>query len=196
MVYKWAKPEKEVRFDGIEVKAGETVEKRAEFQEGYLSVEVLVNGQKGSAGLYVYQAGTDKRVVSGDTSADNPKVFKLVPGTYDLKVVYKWAKPETEKVIQGIQVLTGQTVEKRLEFQEGILEVRSTSGGKGVKSGLQFFNPGEERRFATGNGGEKIRMRPGSYEVLVKAYALPDKPEKRVSFTIQAGQTTVLDVDF
>lgn len=190
------KPPQKVVFSQMTIAPGSTIEKTADFSEGFLSVEVLVNGQKGSAGLYVYQAGTDKRVTSGDSSADNPKVFKLVPETYDLKVVYKWAKPETEKVIQGIQIATGQTVKKRLEFQEGILEVRATSRGKGVKSGLQFFNPGEKGRFATGNGGEKIRMRPGSYEVLVKAYKLPDKPEKRVPFTIQAGQTTVLDVDF
>jgi Ca-activated chloride channel family protein len=196
VIYRKSRPETEVSFEGIEITAGETTEKRAEFQEGFLSVEVLVNGEHGTAGLSIYQAGTDKRVTTGDTSADNPKVFTLTPGAYDLKVLYKKAKPETEKAIQGILIAAGQIEENQLEFQEGILEVRATSGGKTVKSGLQFFNPGEERRFATGNGGKKIPMRPGSYEVLVKAYTLPDQPEKRQAFTIQGGQTTVLDVDF
>jgi hypothetical protein len=196
VIYRKSKPEREVRFDGIEIKASETVEKKAEFGEGLLSVEVLVNGQKGAAGLYIFDAGTNKRVSTGDTSSDNPRVFKLNPGVYNLKVAYRRAKPETEKVIEGIEIVTAQKVEKRFEFKEGILEVRATSGGKGVKSSLEFFNPGEKRRFATGNGGKKIQMRPGSYEVLVKAYRLPDKPQKRVPFSIQAGQTTVLNVDF
>jgi Ca-activated chloride channel family protein len=191
-----SKPEREVRFDGIEVKAGETIEKRAEFQEGLLSVEILVNGQKGTAGLHIYQAGTDKRVTTGDTSRDNPKVFTLTPGAYDLKVFYRKAIPETETMVQNVQVVTGQTVEKRLEFQEGFLEVRSTSGGTIAKSDLKFFHPGEKKHFDTGNTGKKIEMLPGSYEVVIRAYKLPDKPEKRVPFTIQAGQTTVLDVDF
>jgi Ca-activated chloride channel family protein len=196
VVYRKSKPEREVRFNGIQITGGETVEKRAEFGEGLLSVEVLVNGQKGSAGLYIYDAGTNKRVTTGDTSRYNPKTFKLNPGAYNLKVAYKRAKPETQKVIEGIEIVTAQKVEKRLEFQEGILEVRATSGGKSVKSSLEFFNPGEKRRFATGNGGKKIAIRPGSYEVIVKAYKMPNKPVKRVSFTIHTGQTTVLDVTF
>jgi Ca-activated chloride channel family protein len=196
VVYRKSKPEREIRFDGITVQAGETVEKRAEFGEGLLSVEALVNGRKGTAALYVYEAGTNKRVATGDTSAKNPRVFKLIPGTYNLKVAYRKAKPETETILSGIEIVQGQTVEKQLVFQEGLLEVRSTSGGRSVKSNLQFFQPGIKKRFATGNAGKPIKMVPGDYEVLVRAYKLSEKPEKRVPFSIQAGQTTVLDVTF
>ncbi|NNF99468.1 MAG: VWA domain-containing protein [Desulfobacteraceae bacterium] len=196
VTYKKSRPERELRFEGIEITAGKTIEKQADFVEGSVSVEVMVNDRKGTAGLAIYEAGTSKRVATGDTSRDNPKAIKLNPGAYDLKVIYKKAKPETEELIRGFQVVKGQTVEKRLDFQEGILEVRSTSGGTSVKSDLQFFNPGEKRRFATGSGGKTIAMRPGSYEALIRAYKLPGKPEKRVSFTIRVGQTTILDVVF
>ena len=65
-----------------------------------------------------------------------------------------------------------------------------------MRSYLKLFYPGEKKRLGTGYSGKKILMRPGDYEALVSEYKLPNKPEKRVPFSIKAGQTTVLNVDF
>ena len=196
VVYRGSKPETEQRFNGIEIKAGQTEERKAEFGEGRLSIEVLVNGKKGSAGYYIYDAGTTNRVTSSDTSSDNPKVINLNAGNYDLKVVYRKAIPEREIVLKNIEVSQAQTSKQRVEYQEGILNVKVTSGGQPTRGGLSFFRPGDSRRIATGNAGKPIKMQPGQYEVAVKAYKLKGKPEKRIPFAIQAGQTTNLDVDF
>jgi Ca-activated chloride channel homolog len=196
VLYKKSKPATERRFNGIEVKAGQAIAKQVEFGEGRLSIEVLVNGSKGSAGLYVFEAGKNKRITTGDTSRDNPKIFKLNAGNYDMKVVYRKAIPATERILENIEVVQGKTVEKRVEYQEGILEIQATSGGKATRGGLSFFRPGESKRLATGNAGKPIRMQPGRYEVVVKAYKLKGKPEKRIPFAIQAGHTTALGVDF
>lgn len=81
-------------------------------------------------------------------------------------------------------------------YQEGILEVKTTSQGKAVRGDLKFFRPGENKRIASGTAGKQIKMQPGRYDVVVRAYKLQGKPEKRTAFTIQAGQTTTLEVDF
>ena len=196
VVYRGSKPETERRFNGIEIKPGQTEERKAEFGEGQLSIEVLVNGKKGSAGYYVFDAGTNNRVTSSDTSSNNPKIINLNAGIYDLKVVYRKAIPEKEIVLKNIEVVQARTLEQRIEYQEGILNVKVTSGGQPTRGGLSFFRVGDSRRIATGDAEKPIRMQPGQYEVVVKAYKLERKPEKRFPFTIQAGQTTNLDVDF
>ena len=196
VVYRRSKPESEIRFDGIEVQPGRVVEKQAAFGHGSLSVEALVNGEKGAVGLYVFQAGTKNRVTTGDTSRDNPKVLQLQAGAYDLRVVYRKATPETEQVFENVQVVADETVEQRAAFEEGILEIRATSGGRTVKANFQLFHAGEKKRFDTENANEKVRMRPGDYEALVRAYKLEGDPKKRVSFSIRQGETTTLNVDF
>ena len=196
VVYRGARPETEQRFDGIEIKPGRTEERTAEFSEGRLSIEVLVNGKKGAAGYYVFDAGTTRRVTSSDTSSHNPKVLNLNPGNYDLKVVYRKAIPEKEIVLKNIEVVQARTSEQRVEYQEGILNVKVTAGGRPTRGGLSFFRTGDTRRIATGNAQKPIKMQPGQYEVVVKAYKLEGKPEKRFPVTIQAGQTTNLDAVF
>jgi len=196
VVYKDSKPESKQRIDGIEIKAGQVSEKRIEFGEGQLSVEVLVNDKKGPAGMYIYEAGTNNRIATGDTSRDNPKVISLNAGNYDLKVVYRKAIPEKEVIIENLQIAQGQTTPQKVTYQEGTLNVKVTSGGSPTRGGLSFYLPGESKRVATGNAGKTIKMQPGQYEVVVKAYKLDGKPEKRVPFTIQTGQSTNLDVNF
>ena len=196
VVYRGSKPETRQRFNGIEIKPGQTEERKAEFGEGRLSIEVLVNGKKGTAGYYVFGAGTTHRVTSSDTSSDNPRVINLNAGHYDLKVVYRKAIPESEIVLKNIEIVQAQTSKQKVEYQEGVLNVKVTSGGQPTRGGLSFFRPGDSRRIATGNAEKPIKMQPGQYEVAVKAYKLKGKPEKRIPFTIQAGETTDLDVDF
>ncbi|MCP3887440.1 MAG: hypothetical protein GY702_01005, partial [Desulfobulbaceae bacterium] len=196
VLYIGSKPETKRRFNGIEIKPGQTEERKAEFGEGKLSVEVLVNGKKGAAGFYIYAAGTKNRIATGDTSRDNPKVRNLNPGNYDVKVFYRNAIPEKEIVLKNIQVVQAQTSEQRVEYQEGILNVKVTSGGQPTRGGLSFFRPGDARRIGTGDAKKPVKMQPGQYEVAVKAYKLEGQPVKQIPFTIQAGQTTNLDVDF
>ncbi len=196
VVYKGSRPETKQQFNAIEIKPGMTEGRKAEFAEGRLSVEVLVNGKKGAAGLAIFEAGTDNRVATGDTSRDNPRVQKLNPGNYDLKIVYHKAIPKKEIPLKNIQIVGDQTTEQRIEYQEGILNVKVTSNGQTTRGGLSFFQPGDSRRIATGDAKKPVKMQPGEYEVVVKAYKLEGQPEKRISFTIQVGQTTNLDVDF
>jgi Ca-activated chloride channel homolog len=196
VIYKGSKPESKRSLTGIVIEAGKSVEKRVEFGEGKLSIEILVNGEKGSAGFSIYEAGTNNRVATGDSSRDNPKVFTLNSGNYDIQVAYRKVIPEKEIVLKNIQVTQGKISEQHVEYQEGILNVNVTSEGQPTPAGLSFFYPGESKRLATGNAGKPAKMQPGQYEVAVKAYKLEGRPEKRIPFTIQVGKTINLDVDF
>lgn len=196
VVFKGSNPETEQRADGIEILPGRTVEKQFEFGHGRLSVEALVNGKKGGVGLSIFEAGTNKRIATGDTTRDNPKVLNLNAGSYDVKVAYIKAIPKKEIVLQNVRVNQEQTVEQQVTYEEGLLKVNVTGGGVATQGGLYFFRPRESRRFSNGEAKDIIHMQPGQYEVVVKAYLLEGSPEKRVSFAIQQGQTTTVDVAF
>ncbi len=185
-----------VRLEGIPIEAGKTTEREVSFSSGVLKLTVLKQGEPSTAGVRVLEAGTENLVADRDTSAENPLLQYLLPGTYDVTVRDNRVRPPQEIRFPDVTVQTGETVERTAEFQEGVLEVRPSHGGQTTKAWLQFFHPGERRRFTSDYSGKEIRLRPGDYEVVVRAGKLEGKPEKRVSFSIQQGQITTLNVDF
>ncbi len=95
--------EPKVTFENVVVGKGATVAKTAEFACGHLAVGVTKGGAKATGYVYVYEAGTEKRVDSGDTSLHNPDFYTLPPGTYDVVVKDK-ADKENQKKFTGVVV--------------------------------------------------------------------------------------------
>ncbi|MFZ1955348.1 MAG: hypothetical protein WAU34_07620, partial [Desulfobacterales bacterium] len=76
-----------VNLKAVEIKTGETVEKLAEFVgEGTLSLTALKGGKLFRAQVRVYPEGEKSYLVQKDTGKDQPAVFQLLPGIYDVKV--------------------------------------------------------------------------------------------------------------
>lgn len=93
-----------VTFENVVVEKGATVSKTAEFQHGHLEVGITKGGEKVTGSIYIYNAGTEKRVDSGDTSADNPDRYTLIPGKYDIVVKYRKGDEPAEKKFEAVVV--------------------------------------------------------------------------------------------
>lgn len=97
-----------VSFSRVRIEPGETIEKTAEFSEGYLKVKALKNGKAFTADISVYKQGKSKREVGTDTSVDNPETIKLLPGVYDVKVSDSWGTGAF-KEFKGISIEAEKT---------------------------------------------------------------------------------------
>ncbi len=105
-----------VRFDGVEVVAGERAERTAEFVTGYLKVGVRQGETLVDAMVNLTRDGVaidGARTYSSESS--NPKAFRLAPGTYD--VVVKPIRLEGAEAQQfTLTVTAGGTVERMVEY--------------------------------------------------------------------------------
>ena len=75
-----------VTFSDIEVEQGKAVAKTAEFTASYLKVMATKQGKPFRAHVWVYPEGEKSYLVQKDTGKDQPAVFQLLPGIYDVKV--------------------------------------------------------------------------------------------------------------
>lgn len=101
---------------GIVVKASETVNREISFEEGIIDVNVI--GADGAdlqvSDICVYAQGeTDKELACAGFFTSEFE-FKLVPGTYDVKVTNYEATEE--KWSKGISIKAAQTVQKTIRY--------------------------------------------------------------------------------
>jgi Ca-activated chloride channel family protein len=75
-----------VAFKGIKVEQGKTVTKTAEFAASYLKVTAKKQGKPFRTHVRVFPEGENRYLVMKDTGNDQPALFKLLPGIYDVKV--------------------------------------------------------------------------------------------------------------
>ena len=102
-------PEKpEVNVKGVEVKAGETLEKTVEFTgEGVLEVSPVKAGKLFKAWVYIYRPGEEKQLTYKHSTEKRPASFKLLPGVYDIKV--NDTSTKSVKEIKGVTIESGET---------------------------------------------------------------------------------------
>ena len=173
----------EVWLRGVEIVAGESVEKTAEFAlEGTLEVTALKEGKPFHSYLRLYKQGEERHFKGGYTEKDGPFKIKLLSGMYDIQVQDFELPSQPEVWLRGVEVIGGETTKKTTDFvKEGILEVMALKEGKPFHSYLRLYRQGEERHFKGGytkkDGPFKIRLLPGTYDILVQAHELPGKPE-------------------
>jgi Ca-activated chloride channel family protein len=106
------------RFENVEVKPSERSEVAHEFDSGVLSVGVVNGAELIDAVVSVSVAGQTQQVAAGRSytaATSNPKTFVLTPGSYTVTVapVRTAGNPKREFTIE---VITGQTAERTLDF--------------------------------------------------------------------------------
>ena len=95
--------------------AASEVVKKPVFTGGYLEITSLKNDQPFDARVGVYDQSNDKYMGDQNTWYRNkPAEFKLMPGTYYIKVYDQKSKETKES--RDIEILSGQTVEEVAEF--------------------------------------------------------------------------------
>ncbi|MBW1712925.1 MAG: VWA domain-containing protein [Deltaproteobacteria bacterium] len=182
---------------GVALEPGQEKTLTFEFKEGYLSVKVVKNGQPGFGDIEVFQAGTEKRVASSDTSADNPETIKLLPGVYDVKVTNSEVPNDPYLVKSGVALEPGQEKALTFEFKEGYLSVKVVKNGQPAYGGVYVYLAGTEDKADTSDTSAdnpvEFKLSPGDYDVVVYLDDKEDKPMKKQGVAVLAGQKTALE---
>ncbi len=191
---------------GVEIKQGETVEKTVDFGFGELTIGVTRNGSLSDATVTVYEPGTKNYVAGGRTyrSPDsNPKRIKLSPGVYDMSVGSVEIADKPLETIPDVEIKSGATTEKSVEFKSGILMVGASSGsgladatisitdsitGGPVAGGRTYTDPK--------NNPKEYVLSPGTYKVVVKAVKLKDSSPEEFEVEVKQGEKVERNAQF
>jgi Ca-activated chloride channel family protein len=165
-----------VRFSGVTIELGQTVEKRADFSDGTLVIKAIKNDKPFEAKVFYYRSGETKNFFN---EATHPKTGetrrKFVPGPYDIKVVDYHAAGKPSINLRGIEVLPGQTIEKRAEFANGRLKILTTRNGEPVFCPVKIFDLHGKviSDFWTQHGERTVQLLQGTYDLEVKLTDIP-----------------------
>ncbi len=200
------KGETEREFKGLVIADGGMVEKVVDFSSGSISIKVTRNGELSDATVRIYPAGETRAAASGRTytrSNHNPANYQLTVGTYDIEIksveissnpTYRW---------EGVEIASGQPVEKEHNFVSGAMAIGAVAGGALVDATVQVLSMETNKQVAAGRTytGEKTNPRrfvlsPGIYKVKVGAVKLKDNPRQEFELEVQAGQTVERTVTF
>jgi hypothetical protein len=191
---------------GVEIKQGETVEKTVDFGFGELTVGVTRNGSLSDATVTVYEPGTKNYVAGGRTygSPDsNPKRIKLSPGVYDISVGSVEIADKPLETIPGVEIKSGATTEKSVEFKSGILMVGASSGGELADATIYITDSKTGEPVAGGrtytnpkNNPKEYVLSPGAYKVVVKAVKLKEALPKEFEVVVKQGETVERNAQF
>ena len=192
-----------VTIKGIVIESGETVEKVAEFVgEGKLSLTAIKGGKLFRAHVYIYHEGEKYHLVRKDTSTDQPAIFQLLPGIYDVKVE-DFSLPDKPVVnIKAVEIQSGETVEKMAEFVgEGTLSLNAIKGSKLFRAHVFIYPEGDKnylvRKDTSTEQPAVFQLLPGIYDVKVEDFSLPDKPVVNIkAVEIQSGETVEKMAEF
>ena len=187
-----------IRFPGVEITAGEVVEKRADFSEGELAVWATRNGQPTDASVRVTPAEGGRPVAGGRTysaTEPEPKVMALTPGRYRVeleavemagKVVHEWPQ---------VEVVAGERTDLSHAWASGELAVGVVDGDELVDATVNVLRSGENvaggRTYtADTSNPRRFVLPPGTYTVRVRAVRHPDDAPREMEVTVEGGGTT------
>lgn len=194
-------------YDGIEVKAGETVEETAQFSSGTLKVGAFEGEKLMDAIVYITRSDSSEQVGQGRTyksSKSNPKVFELSPGTYNVSVKSLGITNNPVVEFKGLEIKPGETVVKEAQFSSGILRIGAKDGEKLADATITITNSKTGERVTSSRTHTKSNsnpkdfiLTPGVYDVLVTALNMNTKPTQEFKeIEIKAGDTVEESVQF
>jgi len=166
----------EVWVRGVEVAAGETVERVAVFAEsGLLSVKAVKNNAPMKAYVKVFRQEDEKYFGDGWTGEDGTAVtFELLPGVYKVWLQDRSVKQRPEQWIEDVEVKAGEDVERFAAFvQGGALRITATREGAPNKAYVKVFQQEDDRYLGDGwsrtdGGAAEFDLLPGVYYARVK----------------------------
>ncbi|MEM7009520.1 MAG: hypothetical protein AAF462_10340, partial [Thermodesulfobacteriota bacterium] len=194
-------------FENIEVAAGETVEKTAEFSSGVLKIGAFEGEKFMDAVVYVTNSETEESVTQGRTyksSKSNPKTFELSPGTYDISVKALGITNNPIIEFKGVEVVGGEELEHKAQFESGTLKIGAKDGEKLVQATITVTNSTTGERVSSvitypqaKSNPKVLVLTPGVYDVNVTAAKMSTKPSQDFkSIELNAGDTIEEIVQF
>lgn len=165
-----------VRFSDVSIELGQTVERRADFSDGTLVIKAMKNDKPVQAGVLYYRHGETESFFNEATHPKTGEVRrKLVPGTYDIRVVDSSTAGNPSIDIRGIEVPPGGSVEKTVKFASGTLKMITTQNGEPVPCPVKVFSPDGRvaSDFWTQKGQRTVQLPQGTYDVEVTLLDIP-----------------------
>lgn len=111
--------EKTVLKEKIEIRAGETLELRHDYQTGIAKIGAIHGSQLIDATVSIRTASSKANVAGMRTytaSSSNPREFILTPGEYEVTVTAVPREYAGKKEVFTMKVTTGDTFQKTIEF--------------------------------------------------------------------------------
>jgi Ca-activated chloride channel family protein len=190
----------EIRFDKVVVEAGKVVEKLADFSTGELSVKVTLNGALSDATVSVHPAGQPAQAAAGRTynaATSNPKVFRVPPGVYDVRVKALELANDNAHVFEKVEVKAGGRAERTHALASGVLKIGATQGGALIDAAVNLKDaagqPAKGGRLYTDarTNPRSITLLPGKYVVTVAPVRKPELKARVIEVEVTAaGEVT------
>ena len=196
-------PHQRQEIRDIEIVSGQTVEKILSFGEaGILRITAKKGEQPFEARADVYRQSDNKRIEDKNTwYRKKPAEFKLVPGTYYLKVTDRSVTPHQRQEIRDIEVVSGQTVEKTVSFVAGgILLIKAIKESQPFEARVDVYRQSDNKRM--GDKNTWYRKKPAEFKLVpgiyyIKVYDRKTKETKEIrDIEVVSGQTMEKTVAF
>ena len=153
----------------------------------------MKNDKSFGATVDIFPAGEDEYIAYGLT----PQEFKLLPGTYDIRVKDRGVPGEPTVWVRGVEVKPGKKVMRTAEFVDGQMMVIALRNGRSVRVEVDIFPAGEESYLAYGHTPRGFRLLPGIYDVRVKDRSVPQEPVVWVrGVEVKAGDKVKVEAKF
>lgn len=170
----------------IEILEGEQILQDVDFSFGELSVKSVRNGKLTDTLVTVTDVESGQEIARGRTytkEQNNPRVFKLAPGVYDVSVKSMEIKNSPDRTFESLEITGGETVEKEVDFSSGTLKIGALKGKKfvdalvTVKDGESGQEIARGRTYVNSDTNPKVfELVPGEYDVEVTALGIKSKP--------------------
>ncbi len=188
----------------ITITDGGTVEREVDFSSGEIAIEVLRNGELSDATVNVYPAGTTDRVAGGrsyTSEANNPAVYRLTPGVYDIAIGSVEISGRPSERIESIVVRPGERTAQRVSWDSGVLRIGARDGADLVDAvvGVRDVSGQEVARGRTytseSSNPKDWVLLPGTYTATVREVG-GERRERRFEVTVGVGDTAERIIDF
>ena len=191
----------EVLLDNIEIIAGKTAARTADFSDGGIRLTALRNGNPQKTTVLYYRQRENKSFHSEQTHAKTGVIErKLLPGAYRIEVVDSEIAGKPSIVFDYLEIAPGKTVEKIAEFFSGELVIHATNNGAPLAVPVEILDEQGKKIFKNWtnwpkNGTRIVQLPPGTYTVLV-TYQKEKSTKTFNGVTVNSGGNQVLDAVF
>jgi Ca-activated chloride channel family protein len=191
-----------VRFKDIVIVAGETVERTADFSDGTFFITTLLNGKPFSGNVFYYHQGEKKHFHNENTNSSTGKLNRrLVPGIYRFEVWGSGIAGQPKVVMEDVEILSGGSVEKTVEFLAGELTIVATHDGEPFATPIKIEDAAGNKVFDNWsnwpkNGTRVVELPEGTYQVQITNIRDTKQILTFEAVTISAGKSETISAAF
>jgi hypothetical protein len=166
---------------------------------GSLKVKAYSNNRPVSAWVEVFRADTKKRVKTFYTGKGRTlQDIKLPAGVYVIKATYRTAGSKRKKTIGRIQLKEGESINRKITFNDGSIIVKVKKGGKPIYAKVEVYKKGKRRRIAYEftskiNGMATLSLGSGDYDIVVRDH---NNVKRFNSITVRGGKAKTIHANF